>query len=103
TPRERGARWLLAGTGLLWIAVVAIFVLAWVNFNAEAASPSLALRVGRVLPYVALVGTVGTVVATVLAWRDGYWSLPVRLHYSLVVTAAILVAWQLYLLRVVPL
>ena len=103
TTRERLARWLLGVTSLLWLAVVVIFLLVWINFNAEVASPSLALRVGTVLPYVALAGTVGAVVATGLAWHDDYWGLAGRLHYSLVTVAAVLVAWQLSYLRILPL
>ncbi|KAB1193512.1 serine hydrolase [Haloferax sp. MBLA0076] len=103
SERERVSRWLLGVTSLLWVATVVIFVLAWLNFNAEVASPSLALRVGRLLPYVALVGTLGAVVATALAWRDSYWTTPVRIHYAVVTLAAVLVAWQLSLLRILPL
>ncbi|WP_225316377.1 hypothetical protein [Haloferax sp. CBA1149] len=98
--RERAARWLLGVSSLLWLATVVIFVFAWLNFNAEVASPSLALRVGMVLPYLALVGTVGSAVATVLAWRDDYWTVPIRLHYTIVTLAAFLVAWQLSLLGI---
>jgi hypothetical protein len=101
--RERLARSLLGLVSLLWLAVLVIFTLAWVNFNAEMASPSLALRVGRVLPFVALLGTVGTGVAAVLAWRDGYWTLPLRLHYALVSLLAFLFAWELYFLRILSL
>jgi hypothetical protein len=103
TARERAARWLLGTVSLLWLAVLVIFLLAWINFNAEAASPSLALQAGKVLRYVALGGTIATVVATGIAWRDGYWDRWARLHYALVTALALLCAWQLYLLRVLPL
>jgi hypothetical protein len=103
SDRERAARWLLGTVSLLWLAVLVIFLLAWINFNAEAASPSLALQTGKILRYVALGGTVAAVVATGVAWRDGYWTRPARLHYSVVTLLALLFAWQLYLLRVLPL
>jgi CubicO group peptidase (beta-lactamase class C family) len=103
SDRERAARSLLGVVSLLWLAVLVIFLLALVNFDAEVASPSLALRVGRVLPFVALLCTVGAAGAAVLGWRDGFWTAPLRLHYSLVVLAAALVAWQLYLLRIIAL
>jgi hypothetical protein len=103
SDRERAARGLLGVVSLLWLAVLVVFVRAWISFNAEMASPSLALQVGTLLPYVALVGTLGAVVVTALAWRDGYWGRPARLHYSLVTLAALLVAWQLYYLRILPL
>ena len=88
---------------LLWLSVLVIFLLAWINFNAETASPSLALRAGKVLRYVALVGTTGIVVVTGFAWRDGFWTRWARLHYSVVTALALLFAWQLYLLRILPL
>jgi CubicO group peptidase (beta-lactamase class C family) len=100
---ERAARWLLGAVSLCWLVVLMIFLLAWINFDAEAASPSLALQSGKVLRYVALAGTVGAVVATGFAWRDGYWTRPARLHYSLVVALALLFAWQLSLLSILPL
>jgi len=103
SDRERAARWLLGVVSLCWLAVLVIFLLAWINFNAEAASPSLALRAGKVLRWGALAGTIGAVVATGFAWRDGYWTRPARLHYSAVTALALLFAWQLSLLRVLPL
>jgi CubicO group peptidase (beta-lactamase class C family) len=103
TDRERAARWLLGVVSLCWLAVLVIFLLAWIDFDAEAASPSLALQTGKILRYVALGGTIGAVVATGFAWRDGYWTRSARLHYSVVTLLALLFAWQLYLLRVLPL
>ena len=103
SDRERAARWLLGVVSLLWLAVLVIFLLAWINFNAETASPSLALQTGKILRYVALAGTIGAVVATGFAWRDGYWTRSARLHYSVVTLLALLFAWQLYLLRILPL
>ncbi|MFC5369055.1 serine hydrolase domain-containing protein [Salinirubrum litoreum] len=101
--RERAAHWLLGTVSLLWLAVLVIFLLAWLDFNAEAASPSLALQTGKLVRWVALAGTVGAVVATGLAWRDEYWTRPVRVHYTVVTAAAVVVAWQLSLLGVLPL
>jgi hypothetical protein len=103
TDRERAARWLLGVVSLCWLAVLVIFLLAWIDFDAEAASPSLALQTGKILRYVALGGTIGAVVATGFAWRDGYWTRSARLYYSVVTLLALLFAWQLYLLRVLPL
>ncbi len=103
SDRERAARWLLGTVSLLWLAVLVIFLLAWINFNGETASPSLALQTGKVLRYVALAGTIGAVVSTGFAWSDGYWTRSARLHYSVVTLLALLFAWQLYLLRILPL
>jgi CubicO group peptidase (beta-lactamase class C family) len=103
SDRERLARGLLGVVSLLWLVVLVIFLLAWINLNAEVASPSLALQAGKLLRYVALVGTAGAIVATGFVWRDGYWNRALRVHYTGATLLAILVAWQLYLLRVLPL
>jgi CubicO group peptidase (beta-lactamase class C family) len=103
SSRERVARTLLGLVSALWLAVLVIFLLAWINFNAEAASPSLALQTGKGLRYVALAGTVGSVVATGFAWRDAYWTRWVRFHYAVVTFLAILFAWQLSLVGILPL
>jgi len=103
TSRERLARGLLGVVSLLWLVVLMIFLLAWINLNAEVASPSLALQAGKILRYVALVGTVGSVIATGFVWRDGYWNTALRVQYTGATLLALLVAWQLYLLRVLPL
>ena len=103
SDRERLARGLLGVVSLLWLVVLVVFLFAWINFNAEAASPSLALQTGKILRYVALAGTVGAVVTAGIVWRDGYWICPVRLHYSVVTLIAVLFVWQLSLLGIVPL
>ena len=103
TRRERLARRLLGVVSLMWLVVSVIFLLAWINLNAEVASPSLALEAGKILRYVALVGTAGATVATGFVWRDSYWNRALRVHYTGATLLAILVAWQLYLLRVLPL
>ncbi|WP_227134761.1 serine hydrolase domain-containing protein [Halorubellus salinus] len=101
--RERASRALLGVVSLLWLVVLVVFALAWINFNAEAASPSLTLRAGEILRFVALAGTVAAVAAAGLAWRHAYWTRLVRVHYSLVALLAVLFAWQLSLLGVLPL
>ena len=104
-PRQRSrvARALLGVASLIWLAVTVIFLFGLLNFDAEVASPSLLLRVGQVLPYLGLVGTIVAVVVTGLAWRDRYWNVPTRLHYSLVTVIALLFAWQLYYLQILSL
>jgi CubicO group peptidase (beta-lactamase class C family) len=103
SDRERAARWLLGAVSLLWLTVLVVFLLAWINFDAEAASPSLALRAGKVLRWVALGGTAGAVAAAGFAWRDGLWTRPVRLHYTVATLVAVLFAWQLSLVGILPL
>jgi CubicO group peptidase (beta-lactamase class C family) len=99
----RAARWLLGLVSLGALVVVVAFSNAVVNFDAELASPSLLLRVGRVLPYLLLVGVAGATLAAVQAWRASYWRFPARLHYSLVVALAVLFVWQLHYWRLLGL
>jgi CubicO group peptidase (beta-lactamase class C family) len=46
-----------------------------------------------VIPLLTAILTVGLVVFTVLAWRDDYWSVLGRLHYSLIAVAALVFIW----------
>jgi CubicO group peptidase (beta-lactamase class C family) len=48
-----------------------------------------------VIPLLTAILTIGLLVFTVLAWRDDYWSVPGRLHYSLVTLAALVFIWFL--------
>jgi len=41
------------------------------------------------LPVLAIVLTIGLAVFTVLAWKDRYWGILGRLHYTLVTLAAV--------------
>jgi pimeloyl-ACP methyl ester carboxylesterase len=49
-----------------------------------------------VVPWIGLALTAGLLWFTVLAWKDGYWSLPGRVHFSLVVAAIAGFLWLLY-------
>jgi hypothetical protein len=46
-----------------------------------------------VIPWVILVLTSAAVVFTVLAWKDRYWHISGRLHYTLVSLAAVALVW----------
>jgi len=48
------------------------------------------------VPWIAMALTAGLVGFTLLAWKDGYWSLAGRLHFSLVAAAAVGFLWLLY-------
>jgi hypothetical protein len=39
--------------------------------------------------------TVGALVSTVLAWKNGYWGIAGRAYYSLVTIAAVAFVWFL--------
>ena len=56
-------------------------------------------KVLLVLPVLAAVLTVGALVFTVLAWKDGYWGIVGRVHYTLVTIAALAFLWSLNFLN----
>jgi CubicO group peptidase (beta-lactamase class C family) len=89
------ARWWAAGTGGLYLLFVVLLVASLLDFLALefGASPMLvaALSVG----IAAAVMTLGALTHTLLAWRNGYWSVPARIHYTLVTVAFVGLAWQL--------
>jgi hypothetical protein len=48
-----------------------------------------------VLPVLAAVLTVGALVFTVLAWKDRYWGVAGRVHYTVVTITAVVFLWSL--------
>ena len=56
---------------------------------------SLIYRLVLALPVLAAALTVAAGVYTVLAWKDGFWGLAGRVHYTLVTIAAVAFVWFL--------
>ena len=56
---------------------------------------SLIYRLVLALPVLAAVLTVAAGVYTVLAWKDDFWGLAGRVHYTLVTVAAVAFVWFL--------
>ncbi len=95
------ARWLATVTVLLNLlfaaAVVALILVT------DAQQPGL-LRFGLfpeaaplfLVPWVAAILTAGLLWRSFLAWKDGYWSLTGRVHFTLVVAATAGFIWLLY-------
>lgn len=87
-------RW-AAATGGLYLLFIVLLVASLMDLLALefGASPTLvaALTVG----IAAAIMTLGVVVHSVLAWRNGHWSVPGRIHYTLVTVALVALAWQL--------
>ncbi len=50
------------------------------------------LKLSLILPIVIVLTTIGTAYFAVKAWRDGFWRLGRRIHYSLVTAAAVFMA-----------
>ena len=83
----RLARWLaVLVSGLYPIFLVAqALVMVWATGGASPMLHTLFL----LLTILAVVLTIGLVVFTVLAWKDRYWGILGRLHYTLVTLAAV--------------
>lgn len=58
----------------------------------------LAMQVALLLPYFIGILTLGTTVGAVLAWWYQYWSLPVRIHQTVLALLGITFCWQLAVL-----
>ncbi|MDZ7689481.1 MAG: serine hydrolase [Halobacteriales archaeon] len=94
--RRRLARWTVgvAGAGLLGTLIGFMLVLVTDPFSVVYGMPVWF----PVVFALAAVGAVATVAAAgfcALAWRDGYWSLLHRIHYTLMVVAGFLLVWTL--------
>ena len=96
-PRQ--ARWLADSISALNLFPVGIVVAALLIVSSnplEIMSEYDAIfAVPLAFPVLATVLTVGAVVFTVLAWRNKYWGLLGRVHYTLVALAALTFAWWL--------
>jgi CubicO group peptidase (beta-lactamase class C family) len=94
--RRRFARWTagMAGAGLLGTLIGFMLVLVIDPFSVVYGMPGWFLVV-RALPLVGFVATVAAAGFGVLAWRDGYWNLLHRIHYTLMLVASFLLVWLL--------
>ena len=93
-PRNaRLARW------LMWLMVALYFLSLFGMFSAFATENAVlfgkayAYDAGRFLAILVALLVVGVVGFTVLAWRQGFWSLAWRIHYTLVALGAVGVLW----------
>lgn len=88
----RTARWLAIVVSALYL----VFFVGRVLLSAQAiyGLPPM-LQLVFVLPIMAVVLTIGLVAFTILAWRDKYWGIWERLHYTLITLAALTFVWWL--------
>lgn len=91
-PPARFGRWIGGATVLSFVTFVAIF-LGYLVTNPEGLllGDPLPFQLLLVLPAVGTLLTVGAVAIAALAWHNGYWSRWNRIHYSIVVLAAVAV------------
>lgn len=55
----------------------------------------LPMRIALILPNLIVILTLGTTVGVILAWWNCYWSLPARIHQTILAILGIGFAWQL--------
>jgi CubicO group peptidase (beta-lactamase class C family) len=92
----RGARvagWILLGISVLNVLFL-VGTMLWGDLN-TVFGVSLIYRLVLALPVLAAVLTVAALVYTVLAWKDRFWGLAGRVHYTLVTVAAVAFVWFL--------
>jgi hypothetical protein len=94
-PRlARIARWLAFAMAILNLAFVVVFALVLMQGLSGARPYPPYWFVGLlVLPVLTALLSIALLGCTVLAWRDRYWSLVGRVHYSLVTLAALAFVW----------
>ena len=98
-PASRGANaafWIILGISLMNLLVVATLVWgANGGLPNELLDPPLILSIVLGLGVLAAALTVGSLIYTVLAWKDGYWSVAFRSYYTLVTVTAVAFVWFL--------
>ena len=101
--RQPSRSWLLAGlVGTLYLVfLISLPLSLWLygGWKLAYGVPAFAIAVLS-LPPIATVLTLGLAVFTVLAWKNKYWSVIARSHYSLITLAALafipfLIDWNL--------
>ena len=92
----RGARvagWILLGTSVLNVLFL-VGTMLWGDLN-TLFGVSLIYRLVLALPVLSTALTVAAGVYTALAWKDRFWGLAGRVHYTLVTVAAVAFVWFL--------
>jgi hypothetical protein len=90
-PRaSRAARWLAAITGALNLILPTWFLLLLLEYAETYVWPTETVSIITRLWLVSVPLTLGVVVLTVLAWKDRYWGVASRVHYTLVALAGVL-------------
>jgi len=95
-PGSKAARW-VAG---LMSAVNVVFLIAFLAKHANAMNEMIygypsGIKTLLILPLIALVFLIASIIFMFLAWGKKYWSGCARVHYTLIVLAGIVFAWFL--------
>lgn len=94
-PAPKAARWLAGIMSGLFVAFL-LCLLGAVSNEKElmAGVPSL-LKIGLILPLIAMLLGIGVLFYMLKSWLKGYWTRCHRLHYTLVFAAALVFIWFL--------
>jgi hypothetical protein len=96
-PASRGASaalWIILGISLLNLLVVGGMMWgAMGGMTNELLDPPWIIKIALGGGVVAAVLTIGALVYTLLAWKDRYWGIAGRVHYTLVTGAAVAFVW----------
>lgn len=92
--RTWAARGLVAGLGVLLLVFLGGLASVASDPYSVFAGESGLVQVTLLVPYVVLLLTLGVVGFAVLSWRTREWSVPSRLHYTLLAIVALLVVWE---------
>jgi CubicO group peptidase (beta-lactamase class C family) len=93
------ARW-IAGLAALALLAFVVVLAPWVSNDAELltvymqtpAVPAVLTAV-LTLPVIAAILTGATVIFAILAWKEQYWTLPHRVHYTVITAALMAMLW----------
>lgn len=99
-PRSRSAntaRWLAAGASLLFLLFTAgvFYLMGTIQWYSRFFGTPPFLIALLLLPVLGAVLTIGVLVFTILAWKDKYWGIGGRLHYTLVTVTAVAFIWSM--------
>ena len=96
----RAAGIVLSGVSLGFV-VLFVFVLETEGDLTLLTRP-LSMQVTLSLPFLVAALTLVTTAGSLLAWRYRYWSLPARIHHTLLVLLGLGFSWQLVTLGFLP-
>lgn len=91
--REKWARWTAGAAAALNILFVAVFAAS--NPMEVIYGYPLILRLAMLLPLISIVPAAGALIYAALAWKQSFWGLAGRIHYTLISLAIVAFVWQL--------
>lgn len=95
-----------AGVGLSCVSIAFIVLFMFVletGGDLTLITRPLPMQIALALPYLIGALTLGTTAGALLAWRYRYWSLPARIHQTILALLGVAFSWQLSTLGVVAL